>query len=263
MKNFTSIAWTLIITFLLTAFAYSNWTSPNVNKLGCQTTIKIEPPTFFYNLSSGCPNTISKERIHKAKTVSDLMPDHGMQENLKNNISTLRDVEIKIEDDKALRTNLKSEKRNENILSDQQLDLLKSTDYFTNFFLEGYSIDNNPNKDLNKERYFNYCMTVVPVQQAAYKAGNNAFIDFLKRNCQPSMAKVKSGNLKSGNISFTVTKAGTISNIVLRSTCGYPGIDKKMMDLMNDLPDEWIAATNGKGEKVNQTFVFSYGQGGC
>ena len=77
-------------------------------------------------------------------------------------------------------------------------------------------------------------MTVVPENQASYKAGNNAFIDFLKAKCQPTIAKVQKGNLKSGMISFTVTKAGAISNIVNESTCGYPNVDERMIDLLNN-----------------------------
>ena len=136
-------------------------------------------------------------------------------------------------------------------------------DYSTNFSLEGYSTPNNLVRVINEKRYFNYYMTVIPEQQATYKAGNKTFIDFLKTNCQPTIAKVQRGNLKSGKISFTVTKTGTISNINIESTCGYPSVDEKMMDLMNELPDVWNGATNGKGEKVIQTLFFSYGQTGC
>ena len=263
MKSITLIACTVITTFTLAAFTYSSWDALPNNELSCQTAKDIEPPTFFYNLSSHGKNTITKERMHNAKTISDLMPDFSMQENLKNNITSVRDVKIRMEEENVNHPNHKSEKGNGNSLSKEQINLLKSIDYSTNFFLEGYSTTNKLIKDVNKEQYFNYYMTVIPEQQATYKAGNMAFINFLTTNCQPTIAKVQKGNLKSGNISFTVTTDGTISNIDINSTCGYPSVDERMVDLMNNLPDVWNVATNGKGEKVNQTLVFSYGQTGC
>ena len=263
MKSIRFIACTVVIAFTLTAFTYSSWNGLPTNKLSCQTTNEIEPPTFSYNLSPPGKNTITKERLHNAKTISDLIPDFSNQENLKNNIISVRDVKIRIEEENVHQNKRESEKRNGNSLSKEQISLLKSTDYSTNFFLEGFYTPNNLIKDLNKDRYFNYHMTVVPEQQATYKGGNMAFINFLTTKCQPTIAKVLKGNLKYGNISFTITKAGTISNIHINSTCGYPSVDERMMDLMNKLPDVWNVATNGKGEKVNQTLVFSYGQTGC
>ena len=97
----------------------------------------------------------------------------------------------------------------------------------------------------------------VAEQQASYIGGNNAFLHFLKTECQATIAMVQKGDLKSGNIRFTLTKTGTISNIGLNSTCGYPSVDERMLELMNEIPDGWNVATNGKGEKINQTLVFS------
>ena len=271
MKNTIFITCTVIITLALTAFTYSNWNSLPINKGCSQPTIKgcsqptkvIDPPTFFYNLSPLCKNTITKERMYNAKTISDLMPEYNMQENLNNNITSLRDVKIRIEEENVDDTKHKSEIGNGNSLSEEQINLLKSTDYSTIFFLEGYSVDNKATADIVKERYFNYHMAVVPENQASYKTGNTAFIDFFSTESQPTIAKIESGNLKGGKISFTITKAGTISNLDNYSTCGYASVDERMMELMNNLPDGWNVATNGKGEKVNQTLVFSYGQTGC
>ena len=263
MKNIILITCAVVATFTLTAFTYSNWNGSPTNEACSQSTKVTAPPTFFYNLSPRAKNTITKERMHNAKTISDLIPDYSEQENLKNNVTSVRDVKIRIEEENVPDTKHRSEKGNENRLSKEQLKLLKATNYSTNFFLEGFIVHNNSITGLNKERYFNYYMTVIPEQQATYKAGNEALIDFLTSKCQPTIAKIQSGNLKSGKISFTVTKTGTISNIVNYSTCGYPSVDKRMMELMNELPDDWNIATNGKSEKVNQSLVFSYGQSGC
>ncbi len=263
MKNSTLIACTVIITFSLTAFTYSSWNGLPTNKHSCQTAHENDPPAFFYALSPRASNTITKERMHHATSIADLIPDFSIQENLKNNNTSVRDVKIIIEEDNVDHSKHRMEKGNGNSLSKEQINIFKSTDYSTNFFLEGFYVHNDSKKDASKDRYFNYYMTVVPEQQATYKAGNMAFINFLSTECQPTIAKLQKGNLKSGNISFTVTKAGTISNIEIKETCGYPSVDEKMVHLINQLPDDWNVATNGKGEKVNQTLVFSYGQTGC
>jgi hypothetical protein len=263
MKNIILIACTVVITFTLAAFTSSNWNCSFTHNSCSQPTKVIEPPNFFYSLSSRCKNTITKERMHNAKTISDLMPDFRMQENLKNNITSLRDVKIRFEEENAHNTKQRIAKGNGNTLSKEQITLFKSTDYTTSFFLEGFVTHNDLTSDLKKEQYFNYNIAVVPEQQASYKAGNNAFIDFLSTKCQPTINKVQKGNLKSGSISFTITNEGTISNINNNSTCGYSSVDERMMDLLNKLPEVWNVGTNGKGEKVDQTLVFSYGQMGC
>ena len=263
MKRLTIIASTVIITFTLTAFTYSNRNGTPTNKPSCQATKEIAPPSFFYNLSSYAINTISKEKIHNAITISDLIPEYTIQEDLNNNITSLRDVKIRVEEEGALCTGPMSEKGNGNSLCHEQINLLKTSDYSATFFLEGYLTNYDSEGGSNYDRYFNYNMTVVPEHQATYKAGNESFIDYLTTECQATIAKVQSGNLKSGKISFIVNKKGGISNLDINSTCGYPSVDERMIELMNNLPNAWNVATNGKGEKVNQTLVFSYGLGGC
>lgn len=263
MKSITLITCSVIIALSLTAFTISSWNDLPSSKSCNQSTEEIEPPTFVYNLSPHGNNTITKERMHNAKTIADLIPDFSIQENLKNNILSVRDLKIRIEEENILQTERKSEKRNGSGLSKEQINFLKSTDYSNNFILEGFLISNDLAKTYMKERYFSYYMSVVPEKQASYEAGNKALVNFLTTNCQATIAKVQKGNLKSGSISFIVSKEGSISSIGINSTCGYPSVDKKMVELINQLPDGWNVATNGNGEKVNQTLVFSYGQGGC
>ena len=263
MKYITFIACTLFIAFSLTAFINSNLKSSNKENVCSQSSQEIEPPTFSYGLSSLTNNTVTKERIHSAKTIADLMPDHSIKEDLNNNITSLRDVKIRIAATHGHCSKGTTEIRNGNSLSEEQVKLLKSTDYATIFSLEGYITTNKFIPDLNNARYFNYNMAVVPETQATYKAGNDALIDYLSTKCQSTIAKVQRGNLKSGNISFTVTKVGTISDIEFNSTCGYPSVDVRMMELMKTLPEVWNVATDSKGEKLDQTLVFSYGMGGC
>lgn len=253
----------MILALMLSAYTFSTWNGEDNNQACSQSTNVIEPPTFFYNLSAGTNNTISKERMHNAKTVADLFPDYQMQEDVKNKRTVLREVKIRVAAEHGHCSKGTAELKSGTKFSEEQVNLLQSTDYSTNFNLEGYAVPNTIIPDLNNKRHFNYSMTVVPENQASYKGGNEAFIDFLTAQCQPTIAKTKRGNLKSGNISFNVTKSGSISDVKIISTCGYPSVDKRMMDLMNELPQGWNIATNNDGEKLDQTLVFSYGQGGC
>ena len=263
MKSITLIASTIVIALTLTAFTYSGWNVQPTHKMGCQAATEIEPPTFSYDLSPRANNTVTKEGMYSATTVADLVPDFGNQEDLKNNVISVRDVKIRIEDENLHETKHRSEKGNGNSLSAAQMNLLKDTDYSTNFSLEGFYTDIDPTKFSSQDRYFNYYMTVVPETQASYKAGKETLIDFITAKSKSTIDKLQKGNLKSGNIRFTVTTNGSISDISIDSTCGYPRVDKRMVELINSLSEGWNVATDGKGEKVNQVLVFSYGQGGC
>lgn len=263
MKHLTSIVWTLLIVSSLCAFTYSSWIATPADKPSCQSAAHIAAPIFMYNLSSPCMNTITKENIHKAERVSDLIPDHRLQVQLKNNRISVRDVKLRLEEKRSSCNKLRSEKWNGNSFSEAQRNLLKSTDYSSTFFLEGYYTDNNLVEDPYQDRYFNYCMTVVPEHQASYKAGNNVFIDYLRTNAAATIATLQDGNLMSGSILFTVSKEGSLSGINLNSTCGYPSVDLRMLELIKRIPGDWDVATNGNGDSVDQSFVFTYGQGGC
>ena len=259
MKSITIIGCTLILGFSFISESLEEL-KPSTTP-GCQSTHKIETTPFFLNITSQGQNTVIKEKIHNAENISDLIPDYGIQESVKNNSLALRDVQIKIENKNINTINLNTEKRDGNTLSQDQKELLKSTDYSTNFYLEGVLSTEIENSE--KERYFNYFMTVVPEKQATYKAGQMVLIDYLKTKCQPMIAAKEKGTFQAGNINFTVSKSGSVSNIILYSTCGYPDIDKKMMELMKNLPNVWNVASNEKGEKIDQDLVLSFGNMGC
>ncbi len=167
-----------------------------------------------------------------------------------------RDVKIRVLEDQ-------SEYGKSDVLNNKQIDLLRTTHYASNFSVEAFCrkvyTDGREIKDYN----FVYYISVIPEKEASYKTEKIALINYLKKNSQPTIAKVKRGNLKSGIISFTVTKNGLIINVNINSTCGYPSVDKKMLQLMTELPGEWNIASNGKGEKIDQTFIFSFGSIDC
>lgn len=259
MKSITIIGCTLILGFSFISESLEKFKT--FSNPGCQSIHKIETIPFFLNITSQGQNTVTKEKIHNTEKISDLIPDFQIQESVKNNSFTLKDVQIKIENKNIDGIKQNTEKRDGNTLSKDQKELLKSTDYSTTFYLEGVLSKDIENSE--KERHFNYFITVVPEKQATYKAGQMALIDYLKTSCQPMISTIEKGTFQAGNIHFTVSKSGSVSNINLYSTSGYPAIDMKMMELMKNLPNVWNVASNGNGEKVDQDLVLSFGNMGC
>jgi hypothetical protein len=72
-------------------------------------------------------------------------------------------------------------------------------------------------------------------------------------NSKAATAIIREDKLRSGQFSFTVTKKAS----------GYPSVDEALIDLVSNMPDKWIPATNSVGEKVDQEFVFVFGKQGC
>ncbi|MEX0272801.1 MAG: energy transducer TonB, partial [Flavobacteriaceae bacterium] len=62
---------------------------------------------------------------------------------------------------------------------------------------------------------------------------------------------------------FTVTAKGSLENIRLDRSSGYPSIDEKMLELLPQVPGKWIPAQNRNGENVAQELVVSFGLLGC
>lgn len=106
-------------------------------------------------------------------------------------------------------------------------------------------------------------LTIVPEKQAVYVNGMDALIDYLKESNKKNTAIVRRSELKPGQLYFTVNKEGTISNVGLITTSGYPYIDKMLAELIANAPGEWEPAENSKGEKVDQKLILSFGAAGC
>jgi hypothetical protein len=70
---------------------------------------------------------------------------------------------------------------------------------------------------------------------------------------------VQADLLKPAKLFFTVTIKGSIKNVYLDRTSGYPDVDKTMIELISKVPSAWEPAQNTKGEKVDQELVVSFG----
>jgi hypothetical protein len=266
MKKSILIFGIILTSFSLMAFAVINWNvSSKDHKETTQSKLiayEYDFLSFFdesadldlvYNVGSRFANTISKERLHNAKSIIDIFPNHTplIVESYDLVIVSL------LEEDQQLNELGKSKNLNK-----AQKDLLQSTDYSNNIIIKAYYKTKSCATEKGEE-YLQYYMTVVPEKEAEFAPGNIALINYLKENSKAETANIRQDKLGSGQISFTVTKKGTLSNINLGSSSGYPSYDKKMLELINSVPGIWIPAQNSMGEKVDQELVFFFGTQGC
>ena len=200
---------------------------------------------FHYEVGSRFIATITKEDLHRATTVGEILP-------LGVDWSHYPAQKLKV---RVLKYTSESSEFGTNLhLNSAQLALLKSTEYSDNFQL----LASNPG-----EHDLNYMFTVVPEKEATYKPGSAALIDYLKKNSEEAIVGVVKDKLKPGKILFTVNTAGAISNVLLTESSGYTSIDQRMIELLTKAPGRWEPATNSKGEKVEQKITFAFGIIGC
>lgn len=205
----------------------------------------------FYDIDSRFKATISKEKLHQAKSIVDILPEKATQQ-----IESCQLVEVEI---------YKGEKQKgrSSELNEAQLKLLQSADYSTDICIKAnYKTKNAHTGELESE-YLSYYITVVPEKEAEFTSGQDALMDYLKENSKKETAIITKDKLKAGRVNFTVTKNGTVSNVQLTSTSGYPTVDTTLVELIQNMPQNWTPATNSKGEKVEQEFVFFFGMEGC
>jgi len=269
MKKNILILGIVFATFSLTAFGIINSKDPVKNQKIASNSqpvtyagevredFNLSPyPDFVYNVDSRFMSTITKEELHKAKSILDFLPKEQTDPVFK-----YKSVSVIILNDN--KPTDKKEVGYSEVFTEAQIELIKSIDYSTNFVIRAdfQEMNNDVNHLVNN--YFSPHMTVVPENEAVYLNGNDALIEYLRENSKEKTTIINQRKLQSGKIFFTVTKSGDISNVKLTSTSGYPSIDLYMIELVKSIPGVWEAATNSIGQKVDQELVFSYGTMGC
>ncbi len=265
MKKSILIVCAVLTTFSLMAFGFLNWNKPMdhpregvCNKETSPTIFlmshSVTRPDFLYDIDFRFQTRITKEDLQKATSIIDILPKKATHELISYNevkVALLRgDSEILATGDTEL-------------LNAAQLELLKTADYSTNFYIKADCAKKHREPGYLESYDLVYYMTVTPEKEAEYKDGYQAMLDYLKDNSSKEITIAEEGGLKSGKLFFTITQNGKISNVNLESTSGYKSIDQKMLNLIETLPGDWQPATNSKGEKVDQTLVFSFGIMGC
>ena len=261
MKKSILIFSALLIAFSLTAFGYMNWTNPTPVKekiSDIKTVDKIVNTTtdldLFYNVAPRFFATVTKEELHNAKSIIDILPKKATKAK-----SAYHNTRVTILNEH----NEVTEIGQSELLNIDQIKLLQSTDYSTNIRIQS----DCKNKDRVNGKLYDYdlvyYMTIVPENEAVFTSGHDALIKYLKENSKETTGMIQKDFLKPGKVNFTVTKTGKIANVKLTSTSGYFSVDRALIDLIYNMPENWKPATNSKGEPVDQELIFFFGLEGC
>lgn len=248
MKKSIIVVFSVITFISLTAFSVLHWTKDGGTQLKCT------PPELdlVYNVESRFKATITKADLQKASSILDIVPEEANWRTM--SFHSIR-VAVLLDGDELV------VRGDHTTLNEGQLALLQTADYSTNFYIKAHSTTNHPRTGRTED--YVYYMTIVPEKQATYSSGHDALIAHLRAQSKEATAPVREEHLEAGQINFTITKAGTVANVKLASTSGYPFIDQALIEILTTLPEKWYPAENEKGEKVDQDLVFFFGKEGC
>ena len=221
--------------------------------LNNDTTNKKATLDLVYHVDSRFIATITKEKLNKATSILDIVPKKA-KDWWNTSFHTVT-VAVLQEGNEI------SETGNNKALNTAQINLLKTTDYSTNFYINARG--NSIHPETERIENYAYYFTIIPEKEATYTRGHDALINYLKENSKGKTVIIKMNKLKPGKVSFTVSKNGLIKNVKLSSTSGYPSIDKLLIELITKIPRTWEPAENYKGEKVDQELTFFFGLMGC
>lgn len=270
MKKNIFILFTALAASSLMAFGFMNWSGPapekpTSNELASEAAnYQFErvgflnswgKPDLVYKIDSRYITTITKEKLHQASTILDILPAKATQ-----SIASYENVKVAVLHDDETET---VEMGAGESLNKAQLDLLKSTNYSNNFYIYADYKTKSPYTGKLIDEYLSYYITVVPEKQAEYIGGQDLLVDYLRASSSVATASIERDQLRPGQFNFTITKDGSISNVKLSSTSGYPVVDDALIELIQNTPGKWTPATNALGEYVEQEFVFFFGVDGC
>ncbi len=269
MKKSILISCLALSTLSVTAFAYMSWSQNDpepkkVNAAGKKPATvdrfdfrfalgPVMSTELFYDVNSRFNATISKDKLHGATSILDIVPAEG-SEGLENfhtvSVSVIRNGEDI------------TEAGHGDALNAAQIALLKTADYSTNIHVNSFCMKRDSTGKLENYELV-YYLTVTPEKEAYYLGGREALVALLKANLNEKTRIISQDKLEPGQVKFTVTKHGMIEQVKLTSSCGYETIDEALVEQIRTMPQRWTPATNSKGENVDQVLVFFFGMQGC
>ncbi|WP_040281110.1 hypothetical protein [Psychroserpens damuponensis] len=209
------------------------------------------PDLYFGVDSRGA--AIKKADIDKATSIYDFLNEGEKQQIVQLNYTEI--IIIK----NGQQTDIRAHSNNDQ-LTPAQINLLRTSDLFTQFSIKTHFKSKNKENGKLEDRFFNPHLTIVPEKQATYVNGKEALIRYFKDHSKTHLNVIKGDTFNPVMIYFTVTKAGLISNVYLEQMkTGYPSIDAKFTDLVKTIPGQWSPAENAKGELIDQELVFTFG----
>lgn len=260
MKKNLIVLSTVIAAFGLTAFILYGSNSRECIDPPKKCSVKfasfdnVGAPRFVFDISTRFNTTVSKQDIHNAKSILDVIPIEADWQSY-DIIQTK--VGILSEEGEKVRYGMDPN------LNDEQVDLLKTLEYSNNFYIKAQSKEIVEQNQFNEFFNLSYYITVVPETQAAYQGEKEDLLDYLRAYTKLEVALVEIGKVKPGKIFFTIDKGGKVSDARLESSCGYPTIDEKLIDMIKSVPGSWTPAINEAGQNIQQVLTLSFGELGC
>jgi hypothetical protein len=213
----------------------------------------VDPRDLLYKVESRFLSTISKSDLDKAKTIIDILP-----ENATKYIDSYYYARVSILDD-----HVETDRReisDSEVLTEAQINLIQSTNDSGNIYIRS---DYKNESGLREHNYLTYFISIVPDQQAKYQDGDDSLIEYLRKNSEEQVKIIRKDGLKGGKVRFTISKEGKLADVSLTSTSGYESVDKRLIEIIENIPGQWTPAANENGELVDQELGFFFGVMGC
>lgn len=210
-------------------------------------------PDLVYKVDSRYVHEATGDQLKGARTILDLLPAEATD-----NILTYEEVTVTNLDDEH-----KISRAGGPDFSAAQREYLRSVDYSTNVLIRSDYVMKDENNPDGRRGYLTYFYTIIPEREAVYTAGQNALLAYLREGSAEAVKVITKEGLRPGRVHFTVNAAGEVSEVRLDASSGYESVDKKLLELVRELPGQWQPATNASGEAVAQELVFFFGLEGC
>ena len=143
------------------------------------------------------------------------------------------------------------------ILTHNQMDILRTADVGCNIDVEVDYIPKNTLKD-NPPRKLAFSLRIVPIYEAKYPGGQQALKVYLKENIIEEILTEKGRQLELAKVRFNINEDGHVSDVQIFKTSENDEIDQIMLKAIGNMPN-WSPARNSKGESIIQEFEFSIG----
>ena len=114
-----------------------------------------------------------------------------------------------------------------------------------------------------KDALISQSFSLVPDEQARYRGGMEAVVNYLKKASRKEVKHVKRDDVGRCRIFFNVSESGSITDVKLIESSNYVDVDAALIEIVKDMPRKWKPAQTKEGEKVAQEFVFTFGRAGC
>lgn len=197
-------------------------------------------------------NTVKREKLNAAKTMLDINPGYATSW-----ITDYISAEIIATSSGKVMRAISAN----GFLTSEQKNILNAADMGTDITIEvKYRYKNSVTGNMDM-RGMRFTVTVVPEIEAEYVGGHEQMKKYLKENAVNRIPEPYPQNLQAA-VRFIVNEEGVITVAQISKTSGNQETDKLLVDAIYKMP-KWIPASDAKGVKVKQEFVFSVGNGGC